>query len=50
MFCGTDISRWPSHRVCDLGLGQVAEGRQIFPTMSVEENLDIGAMLHRARA
>ena len=50
MFCGTDISRWPSHRVCDLGLGQVAEGRQIFPTLSVEENLDIGAMLHRARA
>ena len=50
MFCGTDISRWPSHRVCDLGLGQVAEGRQIFPTLSVAENLDIGAMLPRARA
>jgi branched-chain amino acid transport system ATP-binding protein len=49
-FRDTDISRWPSHRVCDLGLGQVAEGRQVFPTLSVAENLDIGAMLPRARA
>ena len=49
-FRGADISRWPSYRVCDLGLGQVAEGRQIFPTLSVAENLDIGAMLPRARA
>ena len=49
-FRGTDISGWPSHRVCDLGIGQVAEGRQVFPTLTVEENLDIGAMLPRARA
>ncbi len=49
-FRGTDISGWPSHRVCDLGIGQVAEGRQVFPTLSVAENLDIGAMLPRARA
>jgi branched-chain amino acid transport system ATP-binding protein len=49
-FRGQDISGWPSHRVCDLGLGQVAEGRQVFPTLSVAENLDIGAMLPRARA
>ncbi|MGB6509546.1 MAG: ATP-binding cassette domain-containing protein, partial [Xanthobacteraceae bacterium] len=44
-FRGTDISGWPSHRVCNLGIGQVAEGRQVFPTLSVEENLDVGAML-----
>ncbi len=50
VFRGEDISGWPSHRVCDLGLGQVAEGRQVFPTLSVAENLDIGAMLPRARA
>jgi branched-chain amino acid transport system ATP-binding protein len=49
-FRGTDISGWPSHRVCNLGIGQVAEGRQVFPTLTVEENLDIGAMLPRARA
>jgi branched-chain amino acid transport system ATP-binding protein len=41
---------WPSHRICNLGIGQVAEGRQIFPSLTVDENLDIGAMLPRARA
>jgi branched-chain amino acid transport system ATP-binding protein len=48
-FRKTDISGWPSHRVCNLGVGQVAEGRQIFPTLTVLENLDMGAMLPRAR-
>jgi branched-chain amino acid transport system ATP-binding protein len=46
---GADIAGWPSHRVCDLGIGQVAEGRQVFPTLTVAENLDMGAMLPRAR-
>ncbi len=50
LFRGADIAGWPSHRVCDLGIGQVAEGRQIFPTLSVAENLAMGAMLPRARA
>ena len=50
IFDGADISRLPSHRVCNLGLGQVAEGRQVFPTLTVAENLDVGAMLPRARA
>jgi branched-chain amino acid transport system ATP-binding protein len=45
-----DIAGWPSHKVCDLGIGQVAEGRQVFPTLSVAENLAMGAMLPRARA
>jgi branched-chain amino acid transport system ATP-binding protein len=49
-FRGVEISGWPSHRVCDLGLGQVAEGRQVFPTLTVAENLDVGAMLPRARS
>ena len=48
-FRGTEIGGLPSHRVCNLGIGQVAEGRQIFPTLSVNENLEIGAMLPRAR-
>src|SRR5437899_7812297 len=48
-FRGTDISGWESHRVCNLGIGQVAEGRQVFPALSVAENLDVGAMLPRAR-
>ena len=50
VFRGADIANWPSHRVCDLGIGQVAEGRQVFPTLTVAENLDMGAMLPRARA
>jgi branched-chain amino acid transport system ATP-binding protein len=45
-----DIGGWSSHRVCNLGIGQVAEGRLVFPTLSVAENLDVGAMLPRARA
>jgi branched-chain amino acid transport system ATP-binding protein len=50
LFRGRDIAGWPSHRVCNLGIGQVAEGRQIFPTLTVAENLQTGAMLPRARA
>jgi branched-chain amino acid transport system ATP-binding protein len=48
-FRGVDITGWPSHRVCDLGIGQVAEGRQVFPSLSVRENLDVAAQLPRAR-
>ncbi|HEY6254796.1 MAG TPA: ABC transporter ATP-binding protein [Xanthobacteraceae bacterium] len=50
LFRGRDIGGWPSHRVCNLGVGQVAEGRQIFPTLSVRENLAVGAMVPRGRA
>ncbi len=50
VFRDQDIAGWPSFKVCDLGIGQVAEGRQVFPTLSVAENLDMGAMLPRARA
>lgn len=49
VFRGTDIAGLPSHRVCDLGIGQVAEGRQIFPSLTVSENLDMGARLPHAR-
>jgi len=49
-FKGIDITRLDSHRICDLGIGQVAEGRQIFPTLTVTENLEVGALLPRARA
>lgn len=49
-FDGRDITGRPSHRICDLGIGQVAEGRQVFPTLSVRENLLMGAVIPRARA
>src|SRR5436309_3866126 len=48
-FRDVEIGGWESHRVCNLGIGQVAEGRQVFPALSVAENLDVGAMLPRAR-
>ncbi|UCE33037.1 MAG: ABC transporter ATP-binding protein [Burkholderiales bacterium] len=49
-FEGRQIAGLSSHVVCDAGVGQVAEGRQIFPSMTVLENLELGAMLPRARA
>jgi len=49
LYRGTDIAGWPSHKVCDLGIGQVAEGRQVFPSLSIAENLAMGAMLPRAQ-
>ena len=50
LYRGTDITGWPSHKVCDLGIGQVAEGRQVFPTLTVAENLAMGALVPRAHA
>ena len=50
VFKGREITRLPSHAICNLGVGQVAEGRQVFPSLSVEENLEMGALLRRARA
>jgi branched-chain amino acid transport system ATP-binding protein len=48
-FKDRDIAGLTSARVCDFGIGQVAEGRQIFPTLSVRENLLTGSLLPRAR-
>jgi branched-chain amino acid transport system ATP-binding protein len=49
LFRDKQILGLESHRTCNLGIGQVAEGRQVFPTLSVLENLQVGAMLPRAR-
>jgi len=49
-FDGADISGWASHRVCEAGIGHVAEGRQVFPNLSVRENLEMGATPRHARA
>jgi branched-chain amino acid transport system ATP-binding protein len=46
---GSDITRLDSHKICNLGIGQVAEGRQLFPSLTTIENLEMGAMLPRAR-
>ena len=49
VYKGVDITGWPSHRICNLGVGQVAEGRQIFAGLTVRENLEGGAYLERGR-
>lgn len=49
-FEGRNITGQASHRICNFGIGQVAEGRQIFPTLTVGENLEMGAVVPRARA
>src|SRR5271155_4401321 len=48
MFDGADITGLDSSATCELGIGQVAEGRQIFPNLTVEENLQLGGALHRS--
>jgi len=48
-FRGQDITGLPSYVICNLGIGQVAEGRQVFPSLTVQENLEMGALLPRAR-
>jgi branched-chain amino acid transport system ATP-binding protein len=46
---GHDVARVPAHRVCGHGLAIVPEGRRIFPAMSVQDNLDLGAYRSEAR-
>src|SRR5712671_6450270 len=48
-FAGTRIEALPAHEVVDRGIACVPEGRQMFPSMSVEEHLLLGSYLRRAR-
>mgnify|MGYP003384653261 CR=1 FL=1 len=41
-FKGTDIAGWPSYRIARLGLGYVPEHRDIFPSLTVRQNLALG--------
>lgn len=41
-FDGKDISRLPTHEIARLGVGYVPQGRLVFDTLSVEENLEMG--------
>lgn len=45
---GNQVTGMPVHKVVDLGITLVPEGRQLFPKMTVEENLLVGAYLKRA--
>ena len=48
-FDGREIHRLPPHRIVEMGLSQVPEGRKIFPRMSVLENLHMGSHVPEAR-
>jgi branched-chain amino acid transport system ATP-binding protein len=48
LFNGIDITGLESSETCELGIGQVAEGRQIFPTLTIDENLQLGGALRRS--
>ena len=39
---GQDITNWPSHKITRAGIGYVPQGREIFPKLSVYENLKLG--------
>ncbi|QXV56012.1 ABC transporter ATP-binding protein [Amycolatopsis sp. TNS106] len=43
LFDGKDISKTPGHKRVELGIGQSPEGRGVFPGMTVQENLLMGA-------
>jgi branched-chain amino acid transport system ATP-binding protein len=49
-FSNTDMTRWASHRRVNAGIVLVPEGRWVFPNLSVENNLRLGAIAPRARA
>jgi branched-chain amino acid transport system ATP-binding protein len=48
-FRGEPISRTAPHRIVEMGLVQVPEGRLLFPAMTVKENLLLGAFLSKSR-
>ena len=48
-FNGADITQIPAHRRTELGIIHVPEGRRIFPSLTVMENLEIGAYRPGAR-
>lgn len=49
-FAGQDVSRVAAHDMVARGVSHVPEGRQVFPFMTVKENLSLGAFTPRARA
>jgi branched-chain amino acid transport system ATP-binding protein len=46
---GTDLLATPAHRIVELGIAHVPENRRLFPRMSVEDNLRMGAYIAAAR-
>jgi len=49
-FMGEDITHAPAHKIVKRGVSQSPEGRKLFPRMSVEENLEMGAFQRSNRS
>jgi branched-chain amino acid transport system ATP-binding protein len=49
-FLGTDLAALPPHKIAELGIAHVPEGRQVFPELTVKENLEVGAYIPSAKA
>jgi len=49
-FRGKNIDSLPAYKITELGIAHVPEGRQVFPELTVKENLEIGAYIPQARA
>ncbi len=47
LFDGQSLARVPAHRITRMGVGLVPEGRRLFPRLSVEDNLRLGAYARR---
>jgi branched-chain amino acid transport system ATP-binding protein len=48
-FAGSNITSLPAYKVAELGIAHVPEGRQVFPELTVKENLEIGAYIPSAK-
>ncbi|WP_406678764.1 ABC transporter ATP-binding protein [Moorella sp. ACPs] len=46
---GQNINGLPAQAIVKMGISQVPEGRRIFPNLTVRENLELGAYIHRDR-
>src|ERR1700724_879616 len=50
VFDGTDITRIPTHKIIATGIACIPEGRKVFPKLTVEENLRVGAYQETSEA
>lgn len=48
VFDGSDITRLPTHKIIAAGIACIPEGRKVFPKLTVEENLRVGAYQERS--
>jgi branched-chain amino acid transport system ATP-binding protein len=48
-FNGANLNKLPAHKIVELGISMVPEGRRLFPEMSVLDNLEMGAHARKAK-